>query len=170
MYYVTEHCYEGPNPDENLDADYFAVSTIPALTNMSHEVRTEGWCGTTGDWAVYAHGEFKSEEEAVESIKAMFDGVREVEDDDRLVDDCVAMFKPGQYEPISPETLMEWMDAYTVAKLEAAKTQAELEAFLTALEGELNSFDCTLGTFGQNHVRGIWEEARAGDRVSGGRS
>ena len=32
------------------------IHTSPAHTNMSHQPRLRGWCGTTNDVAVYAHG------------------------------------------------------------------------------------------------------------------
>ena len=45
MYYIIEHKYVGPNPDQNIDADWIEIDTVPATTNSSHEDRIEGWCG-----------------------------------------------------------------------------------------------------------------------------
>lgn len=173
MYYITEHSYAGPNQlqEKFWDADYIVISTIPPRTNMSHEVRTEGWCGTTNDWGIYAHGEFESMEDAVEAINSRFNGSREIDDNDGVDDFAhhakhnddgwLVTFKPGRYEPISPETLTEWMDAYTVSELEAAKTQSEVEAFIEAVELEVNSDDCTLGEFGRNYIREMWDQSHA---------
>ena len=77
MYYVIETNYAGPNHDQHADADIIEISTAPAITNSSHEVRIEGWCGTTNDWAVYAHGEYASAEEARAAIAEKFGDVRD---------------------------------------------------------------------------------------------
>lgn len=89
MYYIIETIYVGPNQnqDEYVDADRIEISTSPATANMSHEKRTEGWCGTTNDWSVYAHGEYATIEEARAAITEKFGEVRESDGDSFESDD-----------------------------------------------------------------------------------
>lgn len=79
MYYLIENKYVGPNQrqDQYIDLDTIEISTSPAITNSSHEERIEGWCGTTNDWAVYAHGEYGTIEEARAAITDKFGDVRD---------------------------------------------------------------------------------------------
>lgn len=82
MYYVIETQYVGPNQtqDHYVDVDRIEISTTPAITNCSHEVRTNGWCGTTNDWAVYAHGEYDTIEDARAAITDRFGEVQDFGD------------------------------------------------------------------------------------------
>ena len=79
MYYIIETNYAGANKnrDQYVDLDRIEIRTAPAKTNMSHQVRIEGWCGTTNDWAVYAHGEYATIAEARAAIAETFGKVRE---------------------------------------------------------------------------------------------
>jgi hypothetical protein len=66
-YYIVSENYVGPNVDQNLNSHCVRITTTPPRTNMSREIRTSGWLGTTNDWAKYAHGEFNTIEEAREA-------------------------------------------------------------------------------------------------------
>jgi hypothetical protein len=64
-------------------------------------------CGTTNDWAVYAHGEYATIEEARAAITEKFGEVRDsdangdsFESDD---EDVVEAYKPGKYAPMSSQ-------------------------------------------------------------------
>lgn len=112
MFYIIKHEYVGPNPDQNNDADRIEISTSPAITNSSHEVRTEGWCGTTNNWAVYAHGEYDTIEETRAAIAEMFGDVRDrdengyrFEPDD---EDVVEIYKLGKFIPMTAEETGDW--------------------------------------------------------------
>ncbi len=116
MYYVIETNYAGPDPRsfEHIDAQKFEVCTKPARTNMSEEVRTEGWCGTSNDWAVYAHGEYETQEAAEDWIQTRLaaQGWRQDEDADVPTEaeqwedeeaGVVARYRPGRYAPMTEE-------------------------------------------------------------------
>ena len=78
-YYLVSSEYVGPNAS-NLSTDfdrivyghYVDIRTVPGTTNMSHEPRTDGWLGTTNDWAEYAHGEYATLEDARAARAEMF--------------------------------------------------------------------------------------------------
>ncbi|WP_435988386.1 hypothetical protein [Sulfitobacter sp. SH24] len=48
------------------------IETLPATTNLSGEVKLDGWCGTFNDTATYAHGVYETLEEAQAVVKRMF--------------------------------------------------------------------------------------------------
>ncbi len=119
MFYVIETQYVGPNQQQHLDAQVFEVAAQPAITNSSKEVRTEGWCGTTNDWAVYAHGEFARQESAEDWIKTRLadEGWREEELEGRHPSECyddeelgvVARYRVGRYAPMTAEATGDWI-------------------------------------------------------------
>lgn len=75
-YYLIHRSYAGPNPDQHeLDAEQLIVQGVPGITNSSHEERTEGWLGTTSDWAQYARGAYKTAAELMEFATEHFPGV-----------------------------------------------------------------------------------------------
>lgn len=117
MFYIIETKYVGPNQMSAcyIDSHIFAVSTTPAVTNSSREIRTDGWCGTTNDWATYAHGEFLEQEAAEGWIKDSLADTGYREDDledvsQSFIEDqnIVARFRAGRHEPMSPESTSEW--------------------------------------------------------------
>lgn len=142
-YYVIETDYVGPNHDQAqyYDADTWVISTSPATTNMSREVRTEGWCGTTNDWYVHAHGEFPTLDAARAAITERFgDDLREIDPDevDAHDGDIVEAYKPGQYQPWCPEATSAWVagggDAIT-----AETTDEQIAALAVEYESIANS-------------------------------
>ena len=70
-YYIESVSYVGPNPNQNLNSDYYTISTLPTRTNLGKEIRTSGWLGTTGDWARYAHGAYDTLEEATAALNVI---------------------------------------------------------------------------------------------------
>jgi len=42
--------------DDNFGGERWSLSDTPAHTNMSHEPRLNGWCGTYNDIATFARG------------------------------------------------------------------------------------------------------------------
>jgi hypothetical protein len=79
------------------DTKSVVISTIPALHNSSEEECIQGWCGTTQNICVNAHGVFKTLELAQEFIEKKFPEVsdtdeigEEFESDD---EDVVAVYQ-----------------------------------------------------------------------------
>jgi hypothetical protein len=62
-WYLIEIKYIGPNREsKGRRAHMVRVLDQPARTNLSGEIRLEGWLGTTDDWDEHALGEFTKEE------------------------------------------------------------------------------------------------------------
>ncbi|MFW6118841.1 MAG: hypothetical protein ACOC7S_00745 [Planctomycetota bacterium] len=63
--YVVHVEYVGPNREKHhADGDYVVLTPDPPRTNLSGEVKTEGWLGTSNDWSKWAYGRFESREAA----------------------------------------------------------------------------------------------------------
>lgn len=74
-YYVVNR--ENVSPNALRSAEEFwtvVIQTEPERTNSSHQIRIEGWCGTTNDMSVTAHGEFDSFEEAKTYVEENWTG------------------------------------------------------------------------------------------------
>lgn len=74
MFYLISSEYVGPNKANSAgdiigDSETIVITTTPPTANMSGEVLTSGWLGTTNDWASYAKGEYKSLELALAELK-----------------------------------------------------------------------------------------------------
>lgn len=149
MFYIIETNYVGPNKDQHVDADEVRIQTEPGRTNSSRQERTDGWLGTTNDWAEVAHGEYETEEEAREAIEERFGECREravgsdpVNDDP---DGCVvAVFKIGKFEKMSREWTADWINPGLQSDVTADTTDEELEALIEEWEGECNGEGYTL--------------------------
>lgn len=150
MYYIIETNYVGPNQtqDQYVDVDKIEISTSPAITNRSHEERTEGWCGTTNDWAVYAHGEYATIEEARAAITDKFGEVRDsdangdsFESDD---EDVVEIYRPGKFAPMSSQATADWAYEGIKYDIEADTTDERIAELVARYEAEANSNGYTL--------------------------
>lgn len=142
MFYVIETQYVGPNSldSQHIDSHVFEVATQPAMTNSSHDVCTEGWCGTTNDSSVYAHGEYHSQQAAEEWITQHLSesGYREDELDqpaeqhmDDAQDGIVARYRPVRYEPMTAEATKDWV--FEALDEVAADTSDQAVADLVAM-------------------------------------
>lgn len=166
MYYVIETNYAGPNHDQHADADIIEISTAPAITNSSHEVRIEGWCGTTNDWAVYAHGEYASAEEARAAIAEKFGDVRDSDPNGERFEsrdeDVVETYKPGKYAMMSSQETADWSYEGIQADIEANTTDERIAELVTEYEAEANScgytLDSDLDTFMQKRRQELRDE------------
>lgn len=145
MFYVIENKYVGPNADQNLNATTIEISAEPARKNMSGEVCVKGWCGTTNDWCVNAHGEFSSAEDARAAIHAVFGDVRDsdqygetFESEDETV---VEVYKPGKYDQMSSQETADWID---LSEVEAGMTGDDIALLIAELESEANQHGTTL--------------------------
>lgn len=147
MYYVTETNYVGPNKNDDryCDADFIEISTSPAVKNLSREVCTDGWCGTTNDWALYAHGEFETEQAAREFIQAKW-AIRDDEEfDPRYADDgVIARFKIGALEQLSRQRTEDWIYAAMQCDVTADTTDEKISELADEYESSANADGVTL--------------------------
>ena len=156
MYYVIESKYVGPNQDQSqyCDVDTIGIFTAPGKTNSSREVRLEGWLGTTNDWSEYAHGEYESVEAAEAAIREKWGHTRDTtpSGDSFLSavlypdDNCVALFKPGQYEQMSCEATGDWCYEGIRADITADTTDARIAELVAKYEAAANSEGYTLNS------------------------
>ena len=72
IYYVIESEYVGPNTQGRIDSHLVTITTDAPRTNLSHEVRLDGWIGTTNDTSRHAHGAYTSEDDAREAVAELF--------------------------------------------------------------------------------------------------
>lgn len=150
MYYIIETSYVGPNrsQDQYVDVDKIEISTSPAITNSSCKVRLDGWCGTTNDWAIYAHGEYATIEEARAAIHEKFSEVRDsdangyrFESDE---EDVVEIYKPGRYAPMSSQDTADWVHVGIQADIEADTTDERIAELVAEYEVDVNRNGYTL--------------------------
>lgn len=93
MFYLIETQDVGPNEKDSRghwkgDTRTMQIHTEPGRTNMSHEIKTSGWLGTTNDWYSAAHGEFDTLEAArAEAHRRGFTAENPLSDDDQHWDD-----------------------------------------------------------------------------------
>lgn len=165
-YYIIETNYVGPNQtqDQYVDADKIEISISPAITNSSHEVRTEGWCGTTNDWAVYAHGEYATLEEARTAITDKFGEVRDsdvngdsFESGDEYV---VETYKPGKYVPMSSQATADWAYDDIQSDIGAETTDETIAELVAEYEAAANSNGYTLNSDLENFMHERRQELR----------
>lgn len=150
MYYIVETSYVGPNRSQSdcVDLDKIEIRTSPTTGNMSREECTEGWCGTTNDWAVYAHGEYATIEEARAAIAEKFGEVRDsdaegcpFEADDK---DVVETYRPGKYAPMSSQATADWAHEIIRSEIRADTTDERIRELVEDCESEANSIGYTL--------------------------
>ena len=153
-YYVIETNYVGPNRDQHVDDDRIEISTIPARTNSSKEIKLEGWCGTTNDWAVFAHGQFDTQAEAEAFIAEQFGPVREAGEDEfpfGFDDGVVACFRKGKYIPMDAEGTGNYCWPGIEVDITADTTDEEIDALVEQYESIVNGEGYTLDK------RSLWE-------------
>ena len=94
-FYVVEHEYIGSNfssasdAEEILNNETWDILSEPPRTNLSKEIRTNGWLGSNNDWSSKAHGEFETIDEArnyVESRLGFLTLLEDGGDEDDLVE------------------------------------------------------------------------------------
>lgn len=144
MFYVISREYVGPNQDDSrfINADTVIISTEPAVTNMSHEVRIDGWCGTTHDWSITAYGEYETIEQAEEAIANIFGDVRETELDSREeMDDSgvVEAYLIGKYEAMTTQETEDWLFAGLAEDVTADISDERIEELARQYEKEANA-------------------------------
>lgn len=145
MYYVIE---ETVVLNATADATTYFITTEPGTTNMSHEVRTEGWLGTTNDISRHARGEFETLEEARAKVFELCDDKyreREISNYEEC-EGVVESYYPGKYEPMDSESTGNWAYEGLRREVRADMTDAEIEALVEQTEQEANEQGYTLCT------------------------
>jgi len=159
-FFIVETQYVGPNRREDrfVDAHRIEIRTAPARSNTTSQPCTDGWCGTTNDWAVYAHGEYPTIEAAREAIEAQFGPCRE-DEGVSPADDVVETYRPGRYEPYGRDTTRSWCYESVLAEVTANTTPDQIDALIASLE---ESAQITAGaTLDLDEVRAVIEERLA---------
>lgn len=131
-YYIVETIYVGPNPygAQNIDADRIEIRTEPARANMSGEVRIDGWCGTTDNWSVYAHGEYDTLADARKAVIDIFGECRECELDEYHPRGCVVeAYKEGKLTPMGENESGAWIYEAMRSEITADSTADDTQAF-----------------------------------------
>lgn len=117
---------------------YYTIETEPGRGNLSGEIITSGWLGTTNDWAQYAHGGYVTENEA-KGILARLIGTDDlsnhvIDDDD---DDGI------RYSALRTDwedwDADEWCYADAVNRVTAAMTDEQLIEYAEELEAGAES-------------------------------
>jgi hypothetical protein len=158
MYYIIETNYVGPNQgqDQYADVDTIEISTAPAITNSSHEERIDGWCGTTNDWSVYAHGEYATIEEARVAIKNKFGPVRDFDADGSPFEsgdeNVVEIYKPGKYAFMGRQATADWAWSGIEIDIKADTTDERIDALICEYEAEANKLGYTLDSVLENEM------------------
>jgi len=130
MYFVVETNYVGPNKNQAqyIDGDTIEIRTSPAITNSGNEARTDGWCGTTNNWAVYAHGAYDTIERARLAILEKFGEVRVCDPNGKIFqsddEDVAEVCKRGKYTPLGSQDTAEWAFEAIHADIEADTTDS----------------------------------------------
>ncbi len=141
-YYVIEYTDE---TSSYPNFDHVVISEEPERTNMSNEVRIEGWCGTTNGTCVHARGMYDSIEEARAFIDKHYEeGVREVE---HFIDEgatVIAKFLIGRYEKLDRGATSEYVWDELDERITAQSTDQEIEAIAADLEETANGDGFTL--------------------------
>lgn len=150
MYYIIETIYTGPNWDQDqyVDADRIEITTTPAIGNCSREVCIDGWCGTTNDWAVYAHGEYETLEEARDAIIETFGVVRDSDPNgdsfESFDENVVETYKTGKYATMSRQATADWAYEGIKSDIEADTTDERIAELVEEYEEEANRQGFTL--------------------------
>lgn len=148
MFYIIEKNYVGPNIGEYVDADMIIISTSPAVSNSSREEKIEGWCGNNNDWAIHAHGEYATIEEARAAITNIFGEVRKSDaNGDSFSDNAegiVETYKEGKFEPVSRQETADWAYDLIQADIKADTSDERIGELVDQYEEEANSLGYTL--------------------------
>ena len=110
-YYIVEKHYIGPTPRdvEHIDFNRFEITTKPPR-DKEKQIRVIGWLGTYGNVDLYAHGAYDSLAAAEWAVKALLSGAFRRGPDDDLPPDVLAVYRPGRYEPITDDALIQWLE------------------------------------------------------------
>lgn len=158
-YYVVECEYVGPDKDRHTNDHTYEITSTPPRTNSSHEICTDGWLGTTNDWARTAHGAFETEADAREAVQELLSAEGYREQDlalHHVAEGVVAVYLVGRHEAMDAEASQTWAYESTRA-ITAETTDAKITALVDEAEEAANEEGLTLNT---RAVREMLEERR----------
>lgn len=150
MFYVVKKSYVGFDfkQDRYVDTDTIEIRTRPVRDFFNGGACVKGWCGSYGDMAIEAYGEYETVKEAYAAITRIFGGARGIDvhtDDFKPYDDCVvAIYKPGKYTPLSAEASVNLVWSGIEEDVRADSTDEELEALFVEYEKKSNECGTTL--------------------------
>jgi len=139
-FYIVETDFVGSGEG---DFHGVVITTKAPTTNMSGEIRLNGWLGTTNDWTSYAHGEYDSLEVAEKAVIEIFGDVREY-----INMDCgtIAAYKIGKFFQWGKEGTVSWLYESMREDITAQTTDSELAELLEAYESSANDEGGTLSS------------------------
>lgn len=143
MYYITEINYVGPNPEQHIDADRIEIVTEPPRENMSKEICIDGWCGTTNDWSMYAHGEYETPEAAEAAVETIFGECRELSLPWKN-EDAVRCYKQGRLARYGWAETVWWCSDRVFVEIAADTTDEQIQAFVEAFCDEALEYEVEL--------------------------
>ena len=146
-YYVIKTEYVGPNADDDqhADDDKIVISSVPARYNMgSRGICIQGWCGTTSDRAIYAHGEYDSLDAAQTAITEKFGDVRLSDPDWTDEETDIEVYRPGRYAPLGRQSTLDWAEAAMSGDIKASTADEEIDELVAEYEGYANNEGLTL--------------------------
>ena len=110
-YYIEEIYYCGPdgNTDKYIDFDRFEITTKPARTNLSNEIRLDGWLDMSGDVSRYTHGVYDSLAAAEYAVQNLLGDLYRRDDEPSESPDVVAVYRIGRLPPMPDEALRIWL-------------------------------------------------------------
>ena len=133
-YYIEEIRYNGPNADDAayIDFNRYQITTEPTHTNLSGEIRLDGWLGTSNDVSRYAHGVYDSLAAAEYEVQNLLGDEYRRDDEPSESPDVLAVYRIGRLPPVSDEALGIWLQDVDVpadADDAALRRQAKYQAF-----------------------------------------
>jgi len=139
-FYVVSYEYVGPNLDQRTNSETVEITTQAPRTNMSREIKIEGWLGTTNDNAAYAHGEFETIEAAREALIEEFPHTREMELDPNEAEfyQTIEAYYVGEYEKMCAESSVSWCYEGFRNDITAQTTDEEIEVIVDGYENDAN--------------------------------
>lgn len=142
MYYIIETEYVGPNAHENAGRHWIAIATEPAVNNGNGEPCVNGWCGTTNDYCVTAHGAYETLEEAEAALDKTFPEKR---DWNGYTDfDDVVRYGYGKFEPMNFSEAEDWLYEAMRTDITTETTDDEIDALAIGYEDIANSENYTI--------------------------
>lgn len=160
-FYVIENRYVGPNRN-NLETDWenivrghsYDIQNEPGRTNMSGQIKMNGWLGNSNDCWSAAHGEFETIEAAEAFIQEHADDtVREaIDHPDVDLPHIVARYYVG---PENYWDAGDWLDGVVFRKPGFVKVDDEIITPNTTNE-ELEKLAEELETKAQNNGIELW--------------
>lgn len=165
-YYVLSSEYVGPNLSDRCNSHTVQITTEPGRTNMSNEVRVDGWLGTSNDWAAYAHGEYDSIEAARAAIVEMLGENRRKIDNNEFAETVVETYAASKYVEWDADNSVTWCyDSRD--EITADTTDERIAEIVAEYEQYANAEGNTLDTDAvEKMLTKLRDELRAEDRES----